>query len=297
MTPPSAQSFDLTPIRSIYPFAQHSFSVDGGVLNYVDEGNGPAVIMLHGNPTWSFMYRRLIADLRRDFRVIVPDHIGCGLSSKPQNYSYRLEKHIEHVSALIQHLGITEADLIVHDWGGAIGFGYAIRREIKVRSFVVFNTAAFLSKNLPRRINMCRQPLLGDLIIRGLNGFALGATYMAVARPMAPEVRKGFVLPYNNWRNRVANLRFVQDIPMEPSHPTWAVVDGIDQQLYHFQDTPMRILWGAKDWCFDLTFLEGWMRRFPKAHVTLLDSAGHYVLEDAHEYCVPAVRHFLTYGC
>lgn len=293
MTITRAVAPELAPIRSIYPFAQHRFEVAGGSLNYVDEGEGPVVLMLHGNPSWSFLYRRLIADLRRDHRVIVPDHMGCGLSDKPQNYPYRLENHIANVAALMRHLGISEADLIVHDWGGAIGFGYAVRREMAVRRIVIFNTAAFLSRHLPLRIAACKLPLVGDLAIRGLNGFALGGTYMAVARPMDAITRKGFVLPYDNWHDRVANLRFVQDIPMWPGHPTWSVIDSIDQQLDQFRQTPVRILWGGKDWCFTLHFLQEWLRRLPHAHVTLLDHASHYVLEDAHEYCVPAVREFL----
>ncbi len=295
MTITRAVAPDISPIRSLYPFAQHRFAVAGGNLNYVDEGQGPVVLMLHGNPSWSFLYRRLIADLRRDHRVIVPDHMGCGLSDKPQGYPYRLENHIDNVAALMRHLGVTEADLVVHDWGGAIGFGYAVRREMSVRRIVIFNTAAFLSRHLPLRIAACKLPLVGDLAIRGLNGFALGGTYMAVARPMDALTRKGFVLPYDNWHDRVANLRFVQDIPMWPGHPTWPVVDSIDQQLDQFRQTPVRILWGGKDWCFNLHFLQDWLRRLPDAQVTLLDHASHYVLEDAHEYCVPAVRAFLKH--
>jgi len=287
-------SIDLAPIRAIYPFAQHSLEVAGGTINYVDEGAGPVVLMLHGNPSWSFLYRRLIADLCRDHRVIVPDHLGCGLSSKPQDYPYRLTNHIDNVAALVRHLGITEADLVVHDWGGAIGFGYAVRRELELRRIVIFNTAAFLSRHLPLRIGLCKIPLAGDVAIRGLNGFALGATYMAVARPLDAMVRHGFVLPYGSWHDRIANLRFVQDIPMWPGHPTWPVIDAIDQQLSLFRHTPVRIRWGGQDWCFNLHFLEQWLQRLPDADVTLLDHASHYVLEDAHEYCVPAVRRFLS---
>lgn len=290
----SPTPIDLGSIRALYPFAQNRFEVPGGAINYVDEGSGPAVLMLHGNPTWSFYYRRLIAALRVNHRVIVPDHIGCGLSEKPQQYPYRLQNHINNLAALVRHLGIAEADLIVHDWGGAIGMGYAVRREVRVRRIVVLNTAAFLSPNVPLRIAINKLPLVGDVAIRRLNGFAGLATVIAVEKPMAPDVRAGFLLPYQNYHDRVANLRFVQDIPMRPSHPTWPLVEQIGQQIGMFAETPMQILWGGKDWCFDDTFLREWMQRFPHAAVTRFDDAGHYVLEDAHEEIVPRVARFLT---
>lgn len=295
VTVAQSSSLDLAPIRSIYPFEQHYLDLPCGRMHYLDEGHGPAVIMLHGNPTWSFYYRRLVLALRDRFRVIVPDHIGCGLSDKPQHYSYRLADHIANVSALVQHLGIREADMVVHDWGGAIGFGAATAGAFTLRRAVVLNTAAFLSRHVPWRIAVCKLPLFGDAVIRGLNGFAGAATWMAVERPMDPLVREGFLLPYRNYHDRVANLRFVQDIPLGPSHPTWATVAEIEQRLPMFRDTPMQVLWGGEDWCFDDHFLAGWMQRFPHADVQRFDHAGHYVLEDAHEQIVPRVRSFLTW--
>ena len=285
--------FDLAPIRSIYPFEQHRLDVAGGTIHYVDEGHGPAVLMLHGNPTWSFYYRRLIAALRERQRVIVPDHMGCGLSDKPQDYPYRLANHIENLGRLVQHLGLTECDLVVHDWGGAIGLGYAVQRAIRVRRLVLLNTAAFLSPHIPWRIGVCKLPGVGDLAIRSLNGFAGGATIMAVERPLDPQVRAGYLLPYQTYHDRIANLRFVQDIPLRPAHPTWPLIDAIDRQLGMFRETPTLILWGGKDWCFNDYFLADWMQRLPEARVRRFDDAGHYVLEDAHAEIVPAVAQFL----
>lgn len=283
---------NLSAIRPLYPFAQHRLDVPGGWINYVDEGAGPAVIMLHGNPSWSFYYRRLIAALSPAHRVIAPDHIGCGLSAKPQRYPYRLVNHIENLGLLVRHLGLEEADMVVHDWGGAIGLGYAVQQRLKLRRLVILNTAAFLSRHLPLRIGACKLPGFGALAIRGLNGFAGGATLMAVETPMEPLVRQGYLLPYGNWHDRIATLRFVQDIPLHPLHPTYQVIDRIDQGLHLFKHTPKLILWGAKDWCFDDHFLQGWRARFPDAAVRVLPDAGHYVLEDGHATIVPEVTQF-----
>lgn len=284
----------LAPIRGIYPFASHFCPVPGGYLHYVDEGAGLPVVMLHGNPTWSFYYRRLILALRSQRRVIAPDHLGCGMSAKPQDYSYRLADHIANVETLLQSLAIAEIDLVVHDWGGPIGFGLALRGTVRVRRIVVLNTAAFLSRRIPLRIAVCKLPLFGDLAVRRLNGFAYGATIMAVERPLDPLVRRGYLLPYDNYYNRVATLRFVQDIPMTPAHHSWATVHGIEEQLPQLQATPLSIIWGGKDWCFDDHFLAGWLQRFPAAEVARIDPAGHYVLEDAPEVVVPRITRFLS---
>src|SRR5262245_5273337 len=120
---------DLTPFRELYPFQSHWLVLDGLRYHYLDEGpkEAPPILMLHGNPTWSFYYRPLIPTLSQTHRVIVPDHMGCGLSDKPQNYPYNLEQHIQNVEKLIAHLGLRQITLVVHDWGGVIGMGYATR--------------------------------------------------------------------------------------------------------------------------------------------------------------------------
>jgi pimeloyl-ACP methyl ester carboxylesterase len=250
--------------------------------------------MLHGNPTWSFYYRRLISALAPLRRVIVPDHLGCGLSAKPLDHPYRLADHISNLERLVDQLDLGPLDLVVHDWGGAIGMGWAVRRPDLVRRIVVLNTAAFLSPRLPWRIAVCRWPLLGEMALQGMNAFAVAATWMAVERPLDPLVRDGLLLPYNSWNNRLAHLRFVRDIPTYPGHPTWPVVDAIDRELYLLREHPMLILWGGKDWCFSDHFLAGWLKRFPKALAVRYDYAGHYVLEDAHEELVPRAVQFLV---
>lgn len=280
-------------LRHIYPFATARLAVAGGAISYVDEGAGPPALMVHGNPTWSIYYRHLITALRDSHRVIVPDHMGCGLSDKPQGYPYRLANHIENLTRLVEHLQLGPLDLVVHDWGGAIGMGWAVRHPELVRRIIVLNTAAFLSPRLPLRIAVCRVPLFGDIALRGMNAFAGMATFMAVERPMAAELRRAYLLPYDSWQNRIAQLRFVQDIPMRPGHPTWAVVDAIDRELPVLRDKPMQIFWGGKDWCFNDHFLAGWLQRFPQAQATRFDHAGHYVLEDAHHEIVPRAVRFL----
>ena len=195
-------------IRHLYPFEPHHLDLGGVGMHYVDEGAGPPVVMLHGNPTWSFYYRELIAELRGRHRVIAPDHVGCGLSDKPQQYPYTLARHIENAERLFDHLGLDGITLAMHDWGGAIGFGLAARQPGRIRRFIVFNTAAFFGP-VPLRIRLCRLAVLGPLMVRGLNAFARGAVRMACKNRarMTPEVRAGYLLPYDSYATRVALLR------------------------------------------------------------------------------------------
>ena len=159
-----------------YPFTPKKFrTAEGHQLSYLDEGAGPTVVMAHGNPSWSYLYRNLVTVLQSDYRCLVPDHLGCGFSDKPQNYPYRLRNHIDNFTALLDSRGVKRCVLVVHDWGGAIGMGWAGQHPERVAGLVVLNTAAFHSHRIPLRIAACRLPLLGALLVRGLNGFALRA--------------------------------------------------------------------------------------------------------------------------
>ncbi|RMH73381.1 MAG: alpha/beta fold hydrolase [Gemmatimonadetes bacterium] len=282
-------------LRKLYPFESHVLRIGGYRYHYLDEGRGEeALVMLHGNPTWSFYYRHLVLAFRDRYRVIVPDHMGCGLSDKPQSYRYQLDQHISNLERLLETLQVTQLTLVMHDWGGAIGMGYAVRHPERIKRLVVFNTAAFRSSKIPLRINLCRIPVVGDIAVRLFNGFAGGAIYMATTKRMAPGVKAGYLLPYNSYRNRIATLRFVQDIPLEARHPSYSTLVEIEQGLHQFKNHPMLIIWGNKDWCFTRDhFLLRWKARFPQAEIHEFEDAGHYVVEDAHERIIPLMELFL----
>lgn len=288
---------DLEAIRELYPFQSHFLPLAGHHMHYLDEGSGPAIVMVHGNPTWSFYFRDLIKGLRDKYRVIVPDHIGCGLSHKPQRYPYTLATHTRNLECLLNHLGVRDVTLAVHDWGGAIGFGWAARHADLVKRFVIFNTAAFFGP-IPLRIRASRWPLIGTLGVRGLNLFARAATIMACKnrKRMTPKVKRGYLLPYDSHANRVAVLEFVRDIPTAGSGRSRETVQQIEAALPQFGDRPMIIFWGGKDFCFNDHFLSEWKRRFPAAEAHRFADAGHYVVEDAHERILPLLRRFLDSG-
>ena len=282
-------------LRTLYPFESHFLDLGGIRYHYLDEGRGEPIVMLHGNPTRSFYYRRLIMELRTKYRVIAPDHIGCGLSDKPQQYEYTLERHIANLEALMKHLALKKITLGMHDWGGPIGMGYAVRHADHVKRFVILNTVAFWSPHIPLFLRLCRLPLFGAIAIRGLNLFAGLATIIACRRRerMTGEVRAGYLFPYDSYANRIAILRFVQDIPVDPRHPTYGVLQAIERGLAQFQCHPMLIIWGCKDPVFTGLLLKSWEERFPGAVVKEIDDAGHYVVEDAYERIIPWINEFL----
>ena len=284
----------------LYPFSGRYFERDGLRMHYLDEGAGSPVVMLHGNPTWSFYYRDLVKALRGSYRVVVPDHIGCGLSDKPDDsrYSYTLARRVEDLEALLDHLGIRDnITLILHDWGGMIGMAWTSRHPERVRRLVILNTAAFhlpAGKHLPWSLWIVRKTPLGPLLVRGLNGFSRGAVRYGVVRPLDTAVRNAYLAPYDSWSNRIAVLRFVQDIPLRPGDSGYDLVTEVQDGLHRLRRVPMLICWGERDFVFDGDFLAEWRRRFPEADVHAFPDAGHLVLEDAGSEIVPLVCDFLA---
>lgn len=284
----------------LYPFESNYLTRPGGRMHYLDEGEGHPVVMVHGNPTWSFYFRNLVKSLSNEFRCIVPDHIGCGLSDKPGRdaYRYELNTRIEDLTALIEH-AVPEGpiDLVVHDWGGAIGFGWAIQNPDRIRRLVVLNTAAFPNpkiKTLPKRLGIIRNSFLGQFLVQGLNAFAFGATVMAVKKKLPAAVKQGYLAPYDSWTNRIATYEFVRDIPLSEDDAGYDTLVNMKSGLARLTNKEMLICWGGKDFVFDDAFLETWKSHFPAASVEYFEDAGHYVLEDAEALIVPQITSFLA---
>ncbi len=287
------------PALPLYPFASHFYDLGGLRHHYLDEGHGEPLVMLHGNPTWSFFYRNLILGLSDSYRTIVPDHLGCGLSDKPDDsrYEYSLRQRVDDLEMLLDHLKLrNNLTLILHDWGGMIGMAFAHRHPGRIKRLVLLNTAAFpmpKGKGLPWSLWWCRTPLVGPLLVRGLNAFSRGAVRYCVHKPLPDAVAHGYLAPYDSWKNRIAVLRFVQDIPLAPGDRGFDLVQQVADGLHRFASLPMLICWGGRDFVFDQCFLGEWRRRFPQAEAHVFPNAGHYVLEDAGAEIVPLIRDFL----
>jgi haloalkane dehalogenase len=274
--------------------------MNGLKYHYLDEGHGEPLVMVHGNPTWSFYFRELINSLAPHYRAIVPDHMGCGLSDKPDinEYGFGLEDRVDDLETLLDHLDPGDKiTLILHDWGGMIGMAYAVRHPERIRRLVVLNTYAFLPPagyRVPVAGHFIRLAgPLASLAVQGFNLFSVGALYLASRRGLTKEVKRGLTAPYNCWHHRIAVLRFVQDIPLSPKDQSYLPAKSVDDNLALFADTPILICWGEHDFVFNDSFFNEWQRRFPKAETHRFPDAGHYVLEDVPEKIVPLVQDFL----
>jgi len=291
---------DIARFRHLYPFESHYLDINGLSYHYLDEGYGKPIVMLHGNPTWSFYFRELIRGLSDRYRTIAPDHIGCGLSEKPgtDRYDYRLKSRVDDLESLIDHLKLRRnITLVLHDWGGAIGMAYALRHPDRIARLILMNTAAFLppqTKRLPLRLRIVRnfQPFAKFMVL-GLNLFAVAALYMAPHKRLSADVRAGLLAPYNSWRNRMAILKFVQDIPVGRDDPSYDLVRNMDDNLKRLSHLPLLICWGEHDFVFDRDYLSEWQNRFPDAEVHRFADAGHYVLEDQPRRILKLIEEFL----
>lgn len=291
----------LNQLSQHYPFKSNHLNLNGLQYHYLDEGSGPTVVMLHGNPSWSFYYRNLVLALRGSHRCIVPDHIGCGFSDKPgdEKYDYTLPQRVDDLDKLLESLDLPEKlTLVVHDWGGMIGMTWAVRNPERIERLVILNTSAFplpAAKPFPLGLRICRDTWLGTLLVRGFNAFSRGAAWVGCKEnPMSSEMRALYQLPYDSWQNRIATLRFVQDIPLKTGDRNYDLICDVADKVSQFNHLPMLILWGELDFVFDQHFLAEWQTRFPKAELHRFPKAGHYILEDRKDTVIPLIAEFLA---
>ncbi len=281
----------LAPLQS-----QYYRLASGHRLHYVEAGEGEDVwVCVHGNPTWSFYFRPLLLALQSRYRVLALDHLGCGLSDKPQDASYRLQDHCDNLTEWMDGLGLSRITLVVHDWGGAIGLGAAVRHPERIRRLIVTNSAAFLSTDIPKRIALCRIPWIGEWAMRRWNLFARAAIHMATKRGLTPAQREGLLAPYGSYADRIAIARFVQDIPLDTRHPSYLPLQNIEAKLPLLAalHVPVLMLWGMQDFCFNPGFLARWRTFFPEADVWESPTAGHYLFMDEIGDCIQQIDLFL----
>ncbi|MGL4513293.1 MAG: alpha/beta fold hydrolase [Lacipirellulaceae bacterium] len=293
------------PWRSLYAFESNWFALGGNErLHYIDEGPrldaGPqaaahTLLFVHGNPTWSFHWRRIVTAMRDQARCVAIDHLGCGLSDKPQR-AVRLAERAEHLGRLVDELALERVTLVAQDWGGAIGLGAMLARRERLAGIVLFNTGAFPPWFVPRRIGVLHTPILGRVALQGLNVFSRAALSQTLARQrgLPREVAAGYLAPYDTWGNRRAVYEFVADIPRTPAHPTWQTLKEIEAGLPSLAALPIRLVWGMRDWCFTPECLDRFLTHWPAARVDRLADVGHWVVEDAPEEALVAVQEALA---
>jgi pimeloyl-ACP methyl ester carboxylesterase len=282
-----------------FPFEARFVEAAGHRLHYVDEGPPGAtpVLMLHGNPTWSYMYRRPIAELsRRGHRCVAFDHLGFGRSEKPPSFSdYALEPHVDRAIAVIDQLDLREVTLVMHDWGGPIGIAAAIARRERVRGLVIMNTWAWeLPTFLPPFLREFRTDGLGEILALGGNMLVEAIPGGMARREADQQMLEAYRAPFPDYWSRLAALAFVRDIPLTERDRSAPAMARIHERVPDLAEIPALIVWGMRDRVFRPVFLDQWRELFRDAQVVELEDASHYLVEDRPDAVTGAVHEFLT---
>ena len=296
-----------------WPYEPRWFDSPDGRMHYVDEGprDGRPVVMVHGNPTWGYLYRNFIPALvEAGHRAIVPDHLGFGRSEKPRDPElYRVPRHARRLDALLEALDLRGAVVVPQDWGGPTGLYWATRHPERVDGLFVLNTFAHGFRRealppgkdkipLPLPLRMFRTPIVGEVLVKGLDafkrGFLFGQGVMHKER-LTPVVKRAYRDVHQGWADRTPILVFPREIPVTGEGPVVAMNAEIEEGMKRdFRTKPVHIAWAMKDVAFLPSYLDTlWLDTFPDATVTKLDDAGHYLQEDAHERIVPELVRFV----
>jgi cis-3-alkyl-4-acyloxetan-2-one decarboxylase len=262
-----------------WPFAPHYYVNQGVQLHYVDEGQGEPIVLVHGDPTWGYLYRQFIPSLARHRRCIVPDHIA-------------------NLEALMLYLDIRDITLVLHDWGGPVGLGFAVRHPARIKRLVLMNTWAFApwpGGPLPRLLEIIRSER-GDKFVLERHGYlepALRGTTYHTER-LTTTVMDAYRAPFPTPASRLALLCWSRDIPTHISDPSYMVMKQIERGLAQFARTPVLLLWGMRDPVLGVAVLHRWQEVFPQAQTYMVEDASHFVPEDAPERLLAWIETFLV---
>jgi pimeloyl-ACP methyl ester carboxylesterase len=296
-----------------WPFEPRWFDTPDGRLHYVDEGppEGRPVVLVHGNPTWAYLYRNFIPPLvEAGHRAIAVDHLGFGRSDKPDDAElYRVPRHAQRLEALLESLDLRGATVVPQDWGGPIGLYWATRHAERVDGLFILNTVAHGWKPealppgkdkvpLPLPLHLFRTPGVGELLVKGLDAFKRGFLFgqgVVHRERLTPVVRRAYREVHAGWSERTAILVFPREIPRTGEGPVVAMNAETERLLeQHFRSKPVHLMWAMKDIAFLPVYLDSlWLKTFPDATVTRLEDAGHYLQEDVHERIVPELVAFV----
>jgi haloalkane dehalogenase len=278
--------------RREYPFESHYLPLEVGRLHYLDEGDGAPIVMVHGNPAWSFLYRHFIKGLLPDHRCIAPDHIGFGLSDKPHDWSYRPVDHAQNLHALIEHLGLRDITLVVQDWGGPIGLSYALNEPENVRNLVIMNTWMWPVDDdwYYRAFSGFMGGPIGRYLIKHFNFFVNGVMKVSTGdkSKLPPAIHQHYVQPLANPADRKGCWVLPKEIIASTD---W--LRSLWGQRKRISDKPALILWGLEDIAFREKELQTWQQLFTDVRVRRLGGVGHYVQEEYGREAVPIIAEFL----
>jgi haloalkane dehalogenase len=264
--------------EQLYPFHSSFVEIEGNRIHYVDEGSGPTLLLLHGNPTWSFLYRHIITQLSRQFRCVAVDYPGFGLSSARRGYSFKPREHSIVLERLVLALDLREIGLMVQDWGGPIGLGFAGRRPDLIRALVICNTWAWPAQGT-KRLEWFSKIVggpIGRFLILNFNAFVNLLVPSGVSRRLSPAEMRAYRGPFPTQASRLPTAIF----PKEILHSREYLAE-VESGLGRLSHKPTLILWGDRDNAFRDRERERFEMLFPNHRTRILKGAKHFVQEEA----------------
>lgn len=282
-----------------FPFAPRYLEVNGFPMHYVDEGAGEPLVLVHGDPTWGYLWRAFIPALSRRHRCVVPDHMGMGKSGANIDlYPYRLAHHIANLEALLLDLDLRGITLVVHDWGGPVGLGFATRHPTRVRQLVLMNTWAFASwpgGPFPKILALIRSER-GERFVLDRNGYVEAALLGATRHPesLPRTALDAYLAPYPTPESRRALVCWTRDIPVAETDASFAEMQRIERALPVFRDRPVLLAWGMRDPVLPEPVLRMWQALYPHAETLQIEEASHFLQEDAPGPVLERVEAFLA---
>ena len=262
-----------------YPFAPHWLDLDGLRMHYVDEGGGAPVLLLHGEPTWSFLWRHVIPEVvAAGRRAIAPDLIGFGRSDKPEDQGwYTYDRHVACVTRLVEELDLRDIALVVHDWGGLIGLRFAVENAERVERLVILDTGVWSGRAPSEtwlRFREAVRSVGGELDIARL-------VESGTRRGLSDAVRDAYNAPFPTPESKAGALAFPELVPVEPGHPTAAALETVREGVARW-DKQAHVIWGAEDVVLPTAIAERFIALIPGATgPELVAGAGHFLQEDA----------------
>lgn len=283
----SEQSFEVD--RELFPYKPHYLTLDNGAkIHYIDEGSGPTLLLLHGNPTWSFLYRDIIKELKKDFRLIAPDYPGFGLSSAPENYTFTAAEQAKAMSEFVQKLDLQDIGIMVQDWGGPIGFDIALKNPERVNSFIVGNTWAWpLERGGQKMFSRIMGGWPGQFASWCCNGIVRIFMSRGVVSKLDENVLAMYTAPFGNRDNRKQTHIFPAQL-----RDANLFLGNIYEQIHTLSDRPALIVWGSHDFAFQEPERNRFESIFPNHKTIILEKAGHFIQEDSPEEIAEAIRNF-----
>ena len=275
--------------RIEYPFESHYAELPIGKMHYVDEGNGDPIVMVHGNPGWSFEFRNVIKELSKTLRCIAPDHIGFGLSDKPYEWDYLPKSHAKNFEIFMDSLNLKNITLVVNDWGGPIGLSYAIKHPEKIKKLVILNTWMWSVENDPyyQKFSKMMGGGFGRFMIKNFNVFGKMVVKKAVGdkKKLKKKIHKHYYDHLESKKDRKGCYTFPKEII---GSSKW--LDSLWQQREKINSIPTTIIWGMKDIAFREQELNYWIKHWNNPEVIKLQEVGHFPQEEAPEKLINELK-------